>query len=301
MRLISLPALPPAWSAHGITYAQQEDHAVDVVIRFGPTPVGLRGPARSSRRVQIRDGEWLLHLAPDVRILASRGREITVDAPDTWPPAEIAAWVQGPATVAVLYQRGLIPLHASAVSVDGRIVAFFGPSGAGKSSLAAACVAAGARFVTDDVFVASLGGDGGMVGYPGPVSLRLDPAAASRLSGRRLFQMVADHDGKLLATPEDGGITRPEPIGAVVVLRVGGQLGCEPISDLELHADPHTLLHRPRLSTALGAGVATAELLSALTRRVQAWQLVRPASAWTLAECLDRIGPVLGGGGAWGN
>lgn len=41
-------------------------------------------------------------------------------------------------------------LHASAISFDGRCVAFPGSKGSGKSTLAAAMVAAGADFVSDD-------------------------------------------------------------------------------------------------------------------------------------------------------
>ncbi len=47
-------------------------------------------------------------------------------------------------------RRWLGLLHASAVAVDGRCVAFCGARGSGKSTLAAALVAAGADFVTDD-------------------------------------------------------------------------------------------------------------------------------------------------------
>lgn len=51
----------------------------------------------------------------------------------------------------VLAMRGEPLLHASAVAVQGRAIAFIGASGMGKSTLAALLCSAGARMVTDDV------------------------------------------------------------------------------------------------------------------------------------------------------
>lgn len=53
----------------------------------------------------------------------------------------------------VLSRRGRLVLHASAVSLRGRVCAFIGRSGAGKSTMAAACAAAGAAIVSDDCLV----------------------------------------------------------------------------------------------------------------------------------------------------
>ncbi len=51
---------------------------------------------------------------------------------------------------------GRLTLHASAVSVAGRAVAFVGPKHAGKSTLALALVRKGARLLTDDTLVVRL-------------------------------------------------------------------------------------------------------------------------------------------------
>lgn len=50
-----------------------------------------------------------------------------------------------------LYLRGHVVLHASAVEVAGRALAFVGHSGMGKSTMAALMCADGAHMVTDDV------------------------------------------------------------------------------------------------------------------------------------------------------
>jgi hypothetical protein len=88
--------------------------------------------------------------------------------------------------------QGLEVLHASAVGVDGRAVAFTAASGSGKSSLAAHLVAAGAEFLTDDV-LALESADRAVLAHPGPArasvasqELRtMTPAGRARL-GRRV-------------------------------------------------------------------------------------------------------------------
>lgn len=49
-----------------------------------------------------------------------------------------------------LSRQGRLVLHASAVEIDGKGVAFTGESGRGKSTLAASFATTGARFLTDD-------------------------------------------------------------------------------------------------------------------------------------------------------
>lgn len=61
------------------------------------------------------------------------------------------AYLLGPAFAFVLRLRGLTPLHASAVAINGQAIALLGPPGAGKSTTAASFLAYGARVISDDV------------------------------------------------------------------------------------------------------------------------------------------------------
>lgn len=70
--------------------------------------------------------------------------------------------------------RGLDVLHASAVAVAGRAVAFLGGSGAGKTTLASRIAASGAPLVTDDVLAIEPAG-GGVRAHRGSTVARVDP------------------------------------------------------------------------------------------------------------------------------
>lgn len=93
-----------------------------------------------------------------------------------------------------LMLRHELVLHASAVQVDGRAVAFVGRSGMGKSTLATALCGRGRALVSDDL----LRVDGDVV-YPGATQTRLRPGARELARG-------AGHetaDGRLAVRPRD--------------------------------------------------------------------------------------------------
>lgn len=79
-----------------------------------------------------------------------------------------------------LLARGREPLHASAVAVDGGVIAFVGNCGLGKSSLTAAFLRAGYPMVTDDLLVLSRRGAGYLVEVGVP-RIKLFPHVARRL------------------------------------------------------------------------------------------------------------------------
>ena len=81
-----------------------------------------------------------------------------------------------------LVKKGIEPLHATTVVVNGRAVGFLGKAGQGKSTLAAAFVAAGHKVLTDDLLVLQEIDDA-MSGYPGPCRIKLFPDQAADLLG----------------------------------------------------------------------------------------------------------------------
>jgi hypothetical protein len=118
-----------------------------------------------------RHGTWIV--APD-------GRSVTGSPPSG------ARWrwerlVLGQALPLAALLRGRELLHASAVCLDDRAVAFLGPSGAGKTTIATQLVARGARLLTDDVLAVTTD-DATIWGHRGGAVARIDAAAIRRMS-----------------------------------------------------------------------------------------------------------------------
>lgn len=103
----------------------------------------------------------------------------------------------------MLVLDGCCVLHASAVSLGARAVAFVGASGAGKSTVAALCCAAGARVVTDDVLRVEVS-DGAGWCYGGSHELRLRPGAAEVVECLGASPNRATIDGRTAVLPGAG-------------------------------------------------------------------------------------------------
>ena len=129
--------------------------------------------------------------APDVACYAHRrlgtfeieaGSQIRVAPADSSDQAAIRVGFLGPSLGIALIQRGELVLHASAVDVGGRAVAFVGPRGHGKSTMAAAMVARGHELISDDVLTVAFESEEGVARVvPGYPQIKLWPDAAEAL------------------------------------------------------------------------------------------------------------------------
>jgi len=99
-----------------------------------------------------------------------------------------------------LLKQGLEPLHATAVIVDGKGVAFFGNSGYGKSTLAASFLRAGHTVLTDDLLIIREV-DGSLCGFPGPSRIKLFPHIARRFQPDKITYEPIDPESEKLILP----------------------------------------------------------------------------------------------------
>lgn len=113
--------------------------------------------------------------------LSGRGDMLHAVWPAHYTLEDVLTYLSGPVLGYAVRRLGRFALHASAVRVGGRAVAFAGDGGAGKSTLAAAVVAAGADAITDDVTV--VGADAACTVPAGYGTIRLWDASVQALYG----------------------------------------------------------------------------------------------------------------------
>jgi len=180
--------------------AQPGSSRVDVEIGLGESPPELNQvlPTQqlwySSAQVDERGHPSLMifTLADGAyfRLAFVDGSEFVVDRNGakvwgTWSNAvsadERTSYLLGLVLSFVLCLRGVPCLHASAISVGNKAIAFIGHEGTGKSTIAAAFAMRGCPVIADDL-VALTPLDGTFLAQPGYPWLRLRPSAINALS-----------------------------------------------------------------------------------------------------------------------
>jgi hypothetical protein len=149
----------------------------DVVIRRASVPAGGASAAATYRDRQPIAGnngrEVFLEFPGVGRFLVRAGKEILVDPAPESDALEVRAYLLGTAFGVLCHQRGITPLHASAIDIADGGVAFVGASGAGKSTLVAALARRGHEIISDDVCFLQLDGKGNVRVRPGIERIRL--------------------------------------------------------------------------------------------------------------------------------
>ena len=151
----------------------------------------------------------------------------------SWPSEssaeEAAAYLLGPVLGLLLRFRGITCLHASAVAINGSVIAFVGAEGAGKSTTAAAFARAGFAAVSDDV-VALVERDGNFFVSPSYPHLSLWPDSVEMLYGtaEALPPFVSNWEKRRLSIANGGARFEDDalPLRAVYLLdEVRGEPG----------------------------------------------------------------------------
>jgi hypothetical protein len=253
----------------------------DVIVRLGDLPSVPSTPPDAIGLLRMSADEAWLHW-PDVgAILVRRGREITLDPPPGTAEDLLRAYLLGPVLGLLLHQRGLLVLHASAIALDGGVVAFLGQAGHGKSTTAASLHARGYPVVADDVVAVDFGAPGGPAALPGFPQLKLWPDAVTALgeTPESLPRVHAGEDKRVRRVAPAG--TAPRSLRRLYVLTDAEALDLEPLTG---HAAVFELLqHSPAALEGLDPSGCLAQC-ARLAAAVPVRRLCRPRRLGGLGE-----------------
>ena len=135
--------------------------------------------------------------------------------------------LENQAMTVLLLQRGLLVLHASAVSVDDEAVVFLGAQTAGKSTTTAALHQNGRPMIADDVVAIRFDGETPTV-VPGVPQIRLDVEAFAELGIQNTIQYEHDWGPQKEYQPIEDQ-SPAVPLGRIYTLEESDTISIDPL------------------------------------------------------------------------
>lgn len=196
-----------------LPFDPQPDGTPDVTIRLLP-PVPAAAESLENGYYEVRPGVFRLVIKGVGRYLVEDGSRISVEPVAGSSADEVRLFLLGSVIGALLYQRGLFPLHGSAVETRWGAMIFVGAQGVGKSTLAAQFYRRGYRLLSDDV-CAVTARLGKLQVLPALAQFRLCVDAYERLDSGRDARFNVD---KFVIPMNEGYCPDPMPLKAIHIL-----------------------------------------------------------------------------------
>jgi len=281
---LPLPELLP-WTGDG--------RAADLSVEIGTVPSVDPCLPSFSPAVQVAANGVRVEIPAVASYWVEAGRRVIVQPILPEDAADIRLFLLGTVLAILCFQRGLLPLHASAVDLGGRVLLISGVSGAGKSTLAAAFYARGYRLLSDDLCALDV-----REGHPLMVLPAFPGVKLWRDSAREL-QVPTDglervrEELEKYAVPLDEVRFQPDalPPAQIVFLRTERAPERAPIRRL-VGSDAlrrYDLVHRWRLGLALGYRPFIFTAMARLVDAVPVVEVARGEDFADLPALVDRV------------
>ena len=221
----------------------------------------------------------------------SDGQRIVIEPQPGVAGSNVRLYLLGSAMGVLLHQRGLLPLHANCVEIDGQGVAFLGRSGAGKSTLAAAFYDRGFRVVADDVCVIDFDDSGQALVTQGIPRLRLWEealAVGSRNAIDYQLSYAGDEQYRKFDVPV-GVVNIRLPLAAIYRLSDGTGPGFRKLEGTAAAETVFANTYRGSYLRAVGDQIAHWSLSTRLLGAVPVFDFSRPRGLDRIAADLDLV------------
>lgn len=269
----------------------------DVRIFLGKTPAALPNPVTQRRpkadrlcRWEAAEDTFLLDVPSIARYLVTDRRNVTVD-PYGGSDHDIGVFLTGRVFTGLLYQRGIIPFHASAIATETGAVLFAGPSGIGKSSILAALLNRGCPMMSDDITGVKWGAAEGLTILPGSPYIRLRVDTLDMVGGRERAQTSVGEGSEKHRLPVERFHPSPMPLRAIYILT---RSDLQDVSIERLRNSPafnwlYKYSYRKRILYGLGQHCTHFGTLTAIASEIPVSLVERPRFPFLLQTLGDRI------------
>ena len=253
--------------------------SVDVEIRFGKNPAGLRNVRSSGILYEAAENEFLLKLPRIGSYYVTDGNQVTIEANSGVSDDEVRLFLTGSVFGAILYQRGYLPLHGSAVEAKGYALLTTGSSASGKSTLAAALNREGFPLISDDLSAISVNDSGKCVVFPGLPFFKLWEDTRDPLFGNTSFRRVRPQLKKFII-PADSHAKRPCQIQKLIWMTTKNSEGfrVHPVQGARKLKLLRENLYRDQMIRGTGLPRHHFTMLSTLANQTEMYHVERPSN-----------------------
>ncbi|MBI2425361.1 MAG: hypothetical protein HYV27_21220 [Candidatus Hydrogenedentes bacterium] len=264
----------------------------DVSMSLGEVPDRIDGPLAKGVLFEASPEEFVLNMDGIAKYHVCNGNRITIAPAPGADQDSIRLFLVGSVFGALLHQRGMLPLHASAVEIDGGAILFCGESGAGKSTLAAAFAKRGYRVLADDLVVIATDAQPVPLALPGKRNVLLWRDALCQLeldpdSLPRVRPVLDKHAHPLLENYCD----TPIPAKRIYVLSAHNQdtFLRVPVRGAKKFACLKNNTYRFRFMPGVSGKKPHMDQCSTLARHVEVLHVTRPRGGYRLEELVNLI------------
>ncbi|SES10049.1 aldolase [Salipaludibacillus aurantiacus] len=235
----------------------------------------------------------IMFKVPDTAIFSiSEGQNIGVQALNERSDDYLRLFLLGTCMGAILLQRRILPLHGSAIAINGKAYAIVGDSGAGKSTLASAFLNRGYKLLSDDVIPVSLNKEGYPVVTPAYPQQKLwqESLTAFGMDSTQLRPII-DRETKFAVPVPDRFASEPLPLAGVyeLVKTEAKEVALEPVDHLERFHKLFYHTYRNFIIRPSGLLEWHFQMSASIVKKIDFYQIRRPVSSFTAQELSSRI------------
>ena len=167
----------------------------------------------------VKENLVMFRIPEKAIFLIQNGNEIFVSPISELHDKHHRLYILGTCMGAILMQRKVLPLHGSAIAIDGRAYAIVGDSGAGKSTLASAFLKRGYQLLSDDVIPVSFSEDNIPMVTPAYPQQKLWIESLEKFGmDSNQYESIVERETKFAVPVTDQFVNDPLPLAGIFEL-----------------------------------------------------------------------------------
>ena len=271
---------------------EEQSNDIDIVIEIEDLHTRWLNIKKVDSYFLIKENICMFEVPGVAIFLVESGKRIVVSPMKNVQEKQLRLFILGSCMGAILMQRGILPLHGSAIEINGKAYAIVGDSGAGKSTLATVFIKKGYPLISDDVIPVTL--KDGNIPYVTPSY----PQQKLWMESLEQFGMEAsgyeplmDRETKFSVPVKDQFVHESLPLAGIFVLEktTEHQIKLQSIENMERFLILFQHTYRNFYIEEMGLMNWHFDTCARMVNQIKLYQLTRPISRFTPHELADLI------------